>query len=1127
MKQIRIDTLASLLLLILISSFFADFDSNTFQIASSESFTGNQRIEEINQKNPSFASDIYSDSPIHHQNRVNSVKFSPEGKILASAGGDAIIKLWNLSLGQELDVNFTHSDSVDSLVFSPDGQRIIATDSDGSLVFWDRLTGHMIRKYTSVTFHGGPLAISPNGDQLALLGPTFFRLLNIKFDEITSKPITLPSGIGPTCILFSPNEQILVAGYAFGDSLKIWNSSTGDLIENFPLEEPVYSVDFSPNGQFLVSGGSDGNITLWDMTNRKIIRDYTGHVGIVNDVVFSPDGKVLASCSDDSTIRLWNVTSGENLEILAGHTASVYSIDFSPDGTLLASGSEDNTTRVWNVVQGVEFQVLSRHAETVNTLRFSATGETLISGGDDKEVLLWDLPISTPNPYIIQDHKGGIKSVDISSDDTMFATGGADSKVFVYEKSTRNPFPFSPLTGHSGAVLSVAFSKDNAILASAGADNNIFLWNMTDGQRIHTFSNHTEWVTSLDFSPDGQLLASGSRDKTIRLWNVSSGKELSVLRGHDYGINTIAFSPFDPTILVSGSKYIEANIIIWDISQRKPRINLTGHTREVKSVTFSPEGSIFATASYDGTISFWDTFTGECYYTSPKEPQDYIRSICYSPQHGVFASTRENEIILWKFNGIPTDFDNDGMPDHWELSVGLDHGNFWDKFLDTDGDGLINSLEYFLNSSVTVNDSDLDNMPDGWEYLGGLNPLEDDAALDSDHDGITNLYEFQTGLNPRVNDAAGDKDEDGMPNLWEFQNGLNAANKNDSFWDSDGDWVNNLQEYLGGSDPNDFWSVPLLSNSAIHISLIFLILVFCLCTGVIIRYHLHRRLIQELDAPNYKIAKQIHKSGLKDYLTYMQAVTNAEGELLKASKMYMNGDFTAAISQFRSVLSAVQRFDRPVLQAEVIFRLCQIYKDLGELSSLTSMLRLFPQFSKDSRIQAFSDMIEALKAETTKDWLQASKAWQTALSKNPDLKYYKLCRGNLVVLQGKQWLNNPTDPIPENLISQLDNWIDVHQSDKRYDKLCELYLLRTHIALASFELDKAEDWVERCLNLAEQEQLLFYLKLANKELNRYKQYKQRITAILDKEAVVSPEKQLEVIQDYLKDAFMIKEEYDT
>ncbi|MFX1507393.1 MAG: hypothetical protein ACFFDC_15025, partial [Promethearchaeota archaeon] len=790
MRWIKIRYPASLVILVLLSSILANFDLNTSQNGSREILSENHKIEEINHINP--FSEIYS--PMQHDDQVNSVKFSPDGKILASAGSDAAIKLWNLSFGQEIEVSpFRHSNKITSLVFSPDGQSIIATDQDGSIVFWNSSSRQVIQNYTSITsgYFISPLAISPTGDQLALRGVTFLRLIDISFGEsfylnLTSE-VTLPYGSGPTCMVFAPNAPILVSGHSAGNfPLKIWNSSSGVLIENLPQEDSVYAVDFSPDGQLLASGGRDGKITLWDMNSRENIRNYNGDGGIVNDVAFSPDGKILASCSaGETTIRLWNVTDETPIRTLNGHTASVSSLDFSPDGTLLASGSGDNTTRVWNVVQGVELQALSKHTKSVNTLSFSATGETLISGGDDPEVLLWDLLTLTSIPYY-SDHNGSINSVDISSDDTMFATGCADSNVFVYDKSTRTQR--YNLKNHSGPVFAVAFSKDNTLLASAGADSNITLWNLTNGER-QTFSNHNDTVTSLDFSPDGQLLASGSEDRTIRLWNVSSGIELSVspLIGHDYPVNTIAFSPVDPTILVSGSKGIETNIIVWDILQGKPKINLSGHTLEVLSVTFSPEGNIFATSSYDGTISFWDTFTGECYFTSPKEP-DPIYSICYSPQHGVFASTQLTDIILWNMSDgqVPTDFDNDGMPDSWELSVGLDHGNFWNKFLDTDNDGLINSLEYFLTTNVTIRDSDLDNMPDGWEYLMGLDPLIDDSQDDLDGDGMPNLWEYRMKLHPSFNDAMADLDHDGMPNIWEYQNGFNATDPSDAASDPDG-----------------------------------------------------------------------------------------------------------------------------------------------------------------------------------------------------------------------------------------------------------------------------------------------------------------------------------------------------
>jgi hypothetical protein len=101
-------------------------------------------------------------------------------------------------------------------------------------------------------------------------------------------------------------------------------------------------------------------------------------------------------------------------------------------------------------------------------------------------------------------------------------------------------------------------------------------------------------------------------------------------------------------------------------------------------------------------------------------------------------------------------------------------------------------------------DTDSDGLPDPWELLMGLNAMDStDASLDKDNDGLPNLWEFQMGLNatdPR--DAAQDSDGDGLPNFWEFQMGLNARNPTDASIDSDYDNLTNLDEYHRGTNPN-------------------------------------------------------------------------------------------------------------------------------------------------------------------------------------------------------------------------------------------------------------------------------------------------------------------------------------
>jgi len=152
----------------------------------------------------------------------------------------------------------------------------------------------------------------------------------------------------------------------------------------------VKSVNFSPDGQTLVSGSDDSKIKLWDIQTGKEIRTLTGHKHFVRSVNFSPDGKTLVSGSYDETIKLWNVQTGEEIRTLTGHDDSVNSVNFSPDGQTLVSGSGDNTIKLWNVQTGEEIRTLTGHDGSVLSVNFSPDGQTLVSGGDDETIKLWN-----------------------------------------------------------------------------------------------------------------------------------------------------------------------------------------------------------------------------------------------------------------------------------------------------------------------------------------------------------------------------------------------------------------------------------------------------------------------------------------------------------------------------------------------------------------------------------------------------------------------------------------------------------------------------------------------------------------------------------------------------------------
>ena len=576
-----------------------------------------------------------------HTKSVRSVAFSPDGKILASAGFDGKIMLWGLD-GFPLRPPFLSpgEDTVYSVAFSPDGRKLASCGSDGNIVLRDLEKPEV----NSVPVNEGALygiAFSPDGNTIA--GATESGIV-VLYDVVHNRIKHLPKQhTGKVySVAFSQKGNKLASA---GEDKRIifWNPSQGKSEGSVKDNNEVFSVAFSPDGKTLASGGMDQNVVLWDVTKQKRLEPLlAGHDNSVFSVAFSPDGKTLVSASSDKTIRLWDVASRKPFGgPLTGSSEKVYAVAFNPKGKTLASGADFESTILWDITdqpllaQPISWDVVSRVALTPD-------GKTMAWGDFHGNIVMAGEIAET-----FKAHQDLVTSLAFNSDGTILGSASQDGSIQLRSRNgkTWNSSPRG-LSKTKNPVRSIAFSRDN-ILASGGDDGVIMLWNVLAGTQVGAPLEQGSAVYTLAFSPDGKTLASGSKGGALTLWDVAKRKQLANLEGHNDDVFTVAFSP-DGRILASGGK--DTAVVLWDVAARRPlAIPFRNHTAAVIQVAFSQDGKTLASCSYDKSIILWNVALCEPIGPLVTEDQYGLLDVAFTSE-GMLVSAGPGGLTYWDTN---------------------------------------------------------------------------------------------------------------------------------------------------------------------------------------------------------------------------------------------------------------------------------------------------------------------------------------------------------------------------------------------------------------------------------------------------------------------------------------------
>ncbi|XP_042724036.1 periodic tryptophan protein 2 homolog [Lagopus leucura] len=437
-----------------------------------------------------------------------------------------------------------------------------------------------------------------------------------------------------TSAAYHKKTHLLVTGFASG-IFHLHELPDFNLIHSLSIsDQRIASISINSTGDWIAFGCSGlGQLLVWEWQSESYVLKQQGHFNSMVSLAYSPDGQYIVTGGEDGKVKVWNTSSSFCFVTFTDHSSGVTAVTFTSSGYVILSASLDGTVRAFDLHRYRNFRTFtSPRPSQFSCLAVDSSGEIVSAGSQDSfEIFIWSMQ-SGRLLDVLSGHEGPISSLSFNPMKCVLASGSWDKTVKLWDML--DSWRTKETLMLNSDVLVVAFRPDGKELAVASLNGQITFWDHENAVQVGSIEGRHDLqmgrkeldkitakqsakgksFTTLCYSADGQSILAGGLSKFVCIYNV---KEQILMKKFEISCNLSLdameeyldrrkMTEFGSMALIDEGTGDEDGVAIplpgvktGDMSSRhfKPEIRVT-------CLRFSPTGRSWAATTTEGLLIY-------------------------------------------------------------------------------------------------------------------------------------------------------------------------------------------------------------------------------------------------------------------------------------------------------------------------------------------------------------------------------------------------------------------------------------------------------------------------------------------------------------------------------------------